>query len=155
MDCCKTRDRYTPPPTAAVTHTVPFVSIGTVSFDDLPEDSAVGTYEGLVWTNFVVSTTSPAAPSMPRAAIPSSTTPSFELINGVFSLISIDIAGAPSANPVLVTGFDSNGVQVVQKSISFITTYQTYDFSEFINLSRVEFIFGAANAAGLDNFVFA
>jgi hypothetical protein len=114
----------------------------------LEEDSTVTTYEGLTWTNFVVSLTSPSAPSSPRAAIPTSSTPSFELSDGVFSLISIDIAGSEKANPVTVRGFD------ISKTVSFLTTYATYDFSEFTNIAKVEFEFGVANAAGLDNFVF-
>jgi hypothetical protein len=151
LDCCKNRDNNAPPP---VTDSDTFVFLGTISFDDLEEDSTVTTYEGLVWTNFVVSATSPSAPSSPRAAIPTSSIPSFELSNGVFSLISIDIAGSASANPVTVRGFDSSGTETVSKTVTFLTTYATYDFSEFTNIAKVEFKFGVANAAGLDNFVF-
>jgi hypothetical protein len=151
LDCCKNRDNNAPPP---VTDSDTFVILGTISFDDLEEDSTVTTYEGLVWTNFVVSATSPSAPSSPRAAIPTSSIPSFELSNGVFSLISIDIAGSASANPVTVRGFDSSGTETVSKTVTFLTTYATYDFSEFTNIAKVEFKFGVANAAGLDNFVF-
>jgi hypothetical protein len=144
LDCCKNRSRERDT----------FVFLGTISFDDLEEDSTVTTYEGLTWTNFVVSLTSPSAPSSPRAAIPTSSTPSFELSDGVFSLISIDIAGSEKANPVTVRGFDSSGTETVSKTVSFLTTYATYDFSEFTNIAKVEFEFGVANAAGLDNFVF-
>jgi hypothetical protein len=139
LECCTHRNTDT------------FVSLGTISFDDLEEDSTVTTYAGLTWTNFVVST---PGPSSPRADIPTSTTPSFELSDGVFSLISIDIAGSASASPVTARGFDSSGTQTVSKRVSFLTVYATYDFSEFTNIAKVEFEFGVANAAGLDNFVF-
>jgi hypothetical protein len=139
LDCCRHRDN---------------VSLGTIRFDDLEEDTTVNTYAGLIWTNWVVSRTNPDSPSTPRAAIPTSTTPSFELSDGVFSLISIDIAGSASANPVIVRGFDSSGTETVSKTVSFLTVYATYDLSEFTNIAKVEFEFGVANAAGLDDFVF-
>eukprot|EP00980_Cylindrotheca_fusiformis_P019872 scaffold6992_cov102-Cylindrotheca_fusiformis.AAC.4 len=157
LDCCRQRDRETPPPTNRLTPpptTTQFVSIGTIYFDDLPEDSTITNYRGLVWTNFLVSATSPEPPSPPRAAIPKSKTSSFELNSGVFSLVSMDIAGSPSANPIIVKGFDVYANEVVSKSFTFKTVYETYDFSEFTNIAKVEFIFDEANASGLDNLVF-
>jgi hypothetical protein len=77
------------------------------------------------------------------------------LASGVFSLTSIDIAGSPGANPVIVRGFDSSGAQTVSRSVSFLTFYATYDLSDFANVARVEFEFPISDASGLDNFVFA
>lgn len=131
-----------------------FVSIGAVNFDDLAEDAAVGTYEGLIWSNFKASATTPTPPSAPRGAVPTSSTATVELASGVFSLVSVDIAGAPPANPVTIKGFNSAGTQTVTRVVNFLTTYATYDLSEFANVAKIEFDFGVADASGLDNFVF-
>jgi hypothetical protein len=120
----------------------------------LGEDEAITTYEGLTWSNFKASSTSPIAPSTPNAAVPTDTAASIELNSAVFHLASIDIAGAPGANPVTVKGFDVTGTQTVSKTVYFTTVYATYDLSEFANVAKVEFTFPISNAAGLDNWVF-
>eukprot|EP00980_Cylindrotheca_fusiformis_P027739 scaffold22538_cov117-Cylindrotheca_fusiformis.AAC.1 len=93
----------------------------------------------------------PSPPSPPRAAIPTATTSSVRLADGIFSLLSVDLAGVGSASPVIIRGFDSDGIQTISNTVYFTGTYMTYDLSEFENLSRVEFEFGIANASGIDN----
>eukprot|EP00980_Cylindrotheca_fusiformis_P018055 scaffold5780_cov102-Cylindrotheca_fusiformis.AAC.2 len=131
-----------------------FVNIGTITFDDLIEDQVLTTYRGLVWTNFKVSSTSPSAPSLPLAAIPTSTTSSLRLTNGTFSLISVDLAGARNAGPAIIRGFDSDGVEIVSTTVPLTRTYATSDLSDFENLSELEFEFSVENASGIDNLVF-
>eukprot|EP00980_Cylindrotheca_fusiformis_P018054 scaffold5780_cov102-Cylindrotheca_fusiformis.AAC.1 len=128
---------------------------GTINFDDLIQNEPITTYRGLIWTNFKVSSTSPSPPSPPRAAIPTATTSSVSLADGTFSLLSVDLAGLGSASPVIIRGFDSDGIENISKTVYFTGAYETYDLSQFENLSRVEFEFGIANASGIDNLVFA
>jgi hypothetical protein len=129
-----------------------FVSIGVINFDDLADDEILTTYQGLVWSGFKSSPTNPAAPSTPNAGIPLSSSATFELASGVFSMTSVDIAGQPGASPVTINGFNSAGTQTVTKLIAFTTVYQTYDVSEFTNVAKVEFVFGTT-VAGIDNVV--
>jgi hypothetical protein len=107
----------------------------------------------LVWSNWSASATNPSAPSSPRAAVPLSTTASIELLSGVFSMVSADIAGNNAANPVTVNGYDSDGNLSVSEVITFTTSYVTYDLSAFALISEVEFVFSGI-VAGVDNFVF-
>lgn len=139
-------------------------ALATVNFDDLAEDTIIDTvidaaspnYECFIWTNWRASETAPAASSLPRAGVPTATTTAIEKQNGtLFSLASIDIAGAAVARPVTIRGFDAGGIQTVSTSITFTSNYITYDLSQFANVQRIEFTWGAANAAGTDNWVFA
>eukprot|EP00980_Cylindrotheca_fusiformis_P020289 scaffold7337_cov131-Cylindrotheca_fusiformis.AAC.4 len=136
-----------------------FVSIGAggpVNFDDIPEDDPVGDYRGLTWTNWFASATKPAAPSPPRAAIPSNTLTSIEIGSGeVFSLVSVDAAGSNSANPITIRGFDNGGNLIATEVINPLTaSYSTFDLTAFANVQRVTFELQAPNASGFDNFVF-
>eukprot|EP00980_Cylindrotheca_fusiformis_P018056 scaffold5780_cov102-Cylindrotheca_fusiformis.AAC.3 len=139
------------------TSNVPFVNIGTITFDDLSSNVVLTTYRGLIWTNFKTASSRPQAPpSPPLAAVPTSTTASVRLPNGIFSLISIDIAGQGPRGPVIIRGFDSDGVQTISKEVEFIiVSFETKDLSGFENLSRLEFEFKASNIAAIDNWVFA
>eukprot|EP00980_Cylindrotheca_fusiformis_P015594 scaffold4468_cov129-Cylindrotheca_fusiformis.AAC.1 len=144
------------PPTAAAAD--PALIPGTKNFDDLLcEDQAIGTYEGLIFTNLRSSQTSPTAPSPTQAAVPSLPNTSIESADGstTFTLESVEIAGTQAASPVEIIGFDASGVQTAFLSLDFTGTYQVYELTGFTNVQRIEFNWPIADASGMDNFVFS
>eukprot|EP00980_Cylindrotheca_fusiformis_P021767 scaffold8595_cov134-Cylindrotheca_fusiformis.AAC.3 len=123
-------------PSAAV-----FVSINggqPVNFDDIGEDDPIEDYDGLTWTNWFASQTSPGAPSPPRAAIPSNTLTSIESGPGeVFSMVSVEAAGSNAADPVTIRGFDSGGNLIATEVIDPLSgSYSTFDLTAFANVKR-------------------
>jgi hypothetical protein len=131
------------------------VFIGAINFDDLTDNDVITTYKGLIWDGWEASLTIPAPPSPLLGAVATSLSSTIELASGVFSMISVDIAGDPPSNPVTVIGYDSSGTVSVSKTIAFTTLYVTYDLSEFTNIAKVEFQFttAAVDFGVIDNLI--
>eukprot|EP00980_Cylindrotheca_fusiformis_P020290 scaffold7337_cov131-Cylindrotheca_fusiformis.AAC.5 len=137
---------------------VVFVSIGaagSVGFEDFGEDELIEDYRGLIWANWRASSTVPEPPSAPLAAVPDSTLLSIESGPGeIFSMVSVEAAGANALDPITIRGFDNVGNLIATEVVDLPPSYQTLDLTAFANVKRVTFEFSIANAAGFDDWVF-
>jgi hypothetical protein len=137
-----------------------FVSIGLVDFEDLGSSSTntvpVGSpYRGLTWSNWEW-TTYQTFSGFTNIAYPTSTTVSFEIASGVFSMISVDIREMSALGTVNINGYDSSGTLLHFKTITFSGfSFQTFDLSAFALIAKLEFVFVPSTSGfAVDDIVF-